>query len=112
MIKKITAGVATLALSVGILSTASAAEFTQPSSPIKNPIQVSSSNIITPYSSAQIYVREIVWIEKYNSIPSRHFIAKEHLGSKYGGYVGIENIEETAAFYKVYYGGYIPKFME
>lgn len=111
MIKKITASVATLALSVGILSTASAAELTQPSSP--NPIQVSSSsNIITPYNGAQIYVQHIEWVLKTDKILPRWFISKEYNGSKYGGYVEIEQTVPAGSFYKVYYGGYIPKFIE
>lgn len=113
MFKKITAGVATLALSVGILSTASAAELTQPSSPIKNPIQVSSSNLITPYGSAQIYVTESIRVEKGGNIPDYHTVTKIYNGSKYGGGIPIQKVESFNTYYwTVTYAGYIPKFME
>lgn len=112
MFKKITAGVATLALSVGIISTASAAELTQPSSSIKNPIQVNASNIITPYAST-LYVTKTVYIEKGSNIPDSYFITKESNGIKYGGSIPIQKVESDGNYYwKVTYAGNITRFFE
>ncbi len=112
MFKKITAGVATLALSVGIISTANAAELTQPSSPIQEPIQVKSSNIITPFA-ASIYVTRIDYIEKGKPIPSTYFTTEERNGYKYGGNIPLVKTEDySSKFYKVTYAGNISRFLE
>ena len=112
MFKKITAGVATLALSVGILSTASAAELTQPSSPIKNPIQVSSSNIIKPFAGS-IYVTRIDYVEKGKSIPPYFYTTEVRNGNKYGGSIPHLKTEDYSSnFYKVTYAGHISQFIE
>lgn len=113
MFKKITAGVATLALSVGIVSTASAAELIQPSSPIQEPTQVNDSNIITPYSAAQIYATASIRVEKGGNIPDSYVVTKMYNGSKYGGAIPIQKVESFNTYYwTVTYAGYIPKFME
>ncbi|MBJ8205477.1 hypothetical protein JDS91_30065 [Bacillus cereus] len=111
MIKKITAGVATLALSFGIISTASAAEFTQPSSPIKESIQVNASNIST-LSAARYYATKINYIEKGKSIPDSYFMTAESNGAKYGGSIPIQKVEDSGSFWKVTYAGYLNRFFE
>ena len=111
MIKKITAAAATLALSVGIISTANAAELTQPSSSIKNPIQVSASNIIKPLA-ASIYVTRVDYIEKGKSIPSSYFTTEERNGNKYGGSIPLVKTESSGNFYKCTYAGNITQFIE
>ena len=112
MIKKITAGAATLALSVGIISTASAAEITQPSSPIQEPTQVNYSNIITPFA-ASIYVTKFDYIKLGEPIPPYFYTTEERNGNKYGGYIPhIKTEIYSSNFYKVTYAGQLSKFVE
>lgn len=112
MFKKITAGVATLALSVGIISTANAAELTQSSSTIQKPTQVNHSSLITPFA-ASIYVTKTDYIEKGKPIPSTYFTTEERNGNKYGGNIPLVKTEDySSKFYKVTYAGNIPRFFE
>lgn len=116
MIKKITAGVATLALSVGIINTANAAELTQPSSPIQeDPTQVNSSDIIiTPYASSY-FVSKTIKVEKGGNIPDSLFVTAESNGIKYGGSIPINPdklISFNTYYWQVTYEGRIPRFFE
>ncbi|MEK4702042.1 hypothetical protein MKX47_21315 [Solibacillus sp. FSL R7-0668] len=117
MIKKITTSVATLALSVGIISTASATELAQPSSPIQEPNQVNS--IITPYNNS-IYAEKIVDYYKLDypvagSTPYSIFVTKEVNGNKYGGTLTRKSIVESGKWgdwWRVTYSGQLTRFIE
>ncbi|MFW0068556.1 MAG: hypothetical protein AB8Y35_03240 [Coxiella endosymbiont of Dermacentor silvarum] len=117
MIKKISASVATLALSVGIISTASATELPQPSSPIQEPAQVNS--IITPYNNS-IYAEHTVEYYKLDypvagGTPYSIFYTKEVNGNKYSGTLTRKSIVESGKWgdwWKVTYSGYLTRFIE
>lgn len=117
MFKKITAGVATLAISVGIINTASATELIQPTLSITNPIEVSTSSDITPYAASLLVTRYDYFDKaKYPAsymTPDTYFTTEISNGNYYGGSIPKVAVEASGLdFWKVTYKGRIPIFQE
>lgn len=109
MIKKLITGVATLGLSVGIISTAGAEEIAQPTLPIQGSTTIEGGSIISPYNLQKPYSENQYYSKsRYpntSSIPTSIYKSINDANGVWTGTLYISSISTYAEGWNVIYTG-------